>query len=72
MLRNMTTDTGTPIDERLSRAEAIARLGISHTTLDLYIARGTLPVIRSTVGRRTWILASEVERVRRARLGIDS
>jgi hypothetical protein len=57
--------------ERVTRSEAMYRLGVSHTTLARYIADGTLPVIRATVGRRCWILASEVERVRRARLGLD-
>ena len=65
-------DTHTPPDERISRTEAMHRLDVSHTTLSRYIADGTLPVIRATVGRRTWIMASDVERVRRARAGLDS
>jgi hypothetical protein len=66
-----TTSTVNDPSERLTRSEAMYRLGVSHTTLARYIADGTLPVIRATVGRRCWILAGEVERVRRARLGLD-
>jgi hypothetical protein len=60
-----------PAPERVSRAEAARRIGVSHTTLDRYLAEGILAPIRTTVGRRTWILATDVERVRRARLGLD-
>lgn len=62
--------TETP--ERITRSEAMHRLGVSHTTLARYIADGTLPIIKATIGNRTWMLASEVERVRRARLGLDA
>jgi AraC-like DNA-binding protein len=57
--------------ERISRAEAAARLGVSGTTLTRYFQLGTLTPIRTTVGRRTYVLAADVERVRRARLGLD-
>jgi len=50
----------------------MSALGVSKTTLARYVADGTLPIIRASVGRRVWFLASEVERVRRARLGLDS
>jgi predicted site-specific integrase-resolvase len=49
----------------------MAQLGVSKTTLARYVADGTLPIIRASVGRRVWFLASEVERVRRARLALD-
>jgi predicted site-specific integrase-resolvase len=68
------TDTALSIDpdERITRAEAMARLGISSTTLTRYFERGTLTPIRATVGRRTFLSAGEVERVRRGRLALDS
>jgi hypothetical protein len=61
-----------PAAELISRAETVRRLGISHTTLDRYLAEGILTAIKTTVGRRTWLPAADVERVRRARLGLDS
>jgi excisionase family DNA binding protein len=80
MLSHMNTQTHDPLSlvpphpmppDRLTRAEAIERLGVSKTTLARYVVDGTLPIIRASVGRRVWFLASEVERVRRARLGLD-
>lgn len=71
----MTTDTATLTTterERVTRAEACARLGISTTTLHRYMARGHLHPIRATIGQRTWFYADEVERVRLARLGLES
>jgi DNA-binding transcriptional MerR regulator len=67
------TSTDAPFDptERITRAEAMRRLGVSGTTLDRYFASGLLPVVRTTIGRRTFTLAGDVERVRRARLGLD-
>lgn len=68
----MTTDTSTTTAQRVSRAEAARRLGVSEHTIDRYTAAGTLPAIRTTIGRRTWIDAADVERVRVARLGLES
>jgi excisionase family DNA binding protein len=81
MLSRMSTQTHDPLGllpphpvppDRLTREEAMGALGVSKTTLARYVADGTLPIIRASVGRRVWFLASEVERVRRARLGLDS
>ena len=72
----MTTDTvpaaGLAPTGRMSRRDAAQRLGVTEHTIDRYVAAGTLPAIRSTVGRRTWILSTDVERVRAAREGLDS
>jgi len=73
MLSRMSTQTHDQAQVvRLTREEAMSTLGVSKTTLARYVADGTLPIIRASVGRRVWFLASEVERVRRARLGLDS
>jgi len=73
MLSHMSTQTHDQTQvARLTREEAMSTLGVSKTTLARYVADGTLPIIRASVGRRVWFLASEVERVRRARLGLDS
>lgn len=73
MLSHMDTQTHDQVQAaRLTRHEAMDRLGISKTTLARYVADGTLPIIRASVGGRVWFLASEVERVRRARLALDS
>ena len=66
----MTTDTNVPAYARMSRREAAQHLGVTENTIDRYVAAGTLPAIRSTIGRRTWILATDVERVRLAREGL--
>lgn len=62
----MTSDVS---DELITRAEAARRLGVTTTTIDTYRARGHLGTVRASIGRRTWIPAADVERVRRARLG---
>lgn len=64
-------DASTSTAELISRAETLRRLGVSPRTLDRYLAEGILTPIRTTIGRRTWLPAADVERVRRARLGLD-
>ena len=59
-------------DERISRKEAAERLGVSTCTLDRYVIEGRVRAIRTTVGRRTWVMAADVEAVRRARLGLET
>lgn len=71
MTTDMTTPASTGERERINRAETCRRLGISTTTLHRYITRGHLHPIRATIGQGVWYHADEVERVRRARLGLE-
>jgi predicted site-specific integrase-resolvase len=62
---------GTDTSERISRKEAARRLGVHPATVDRYCGDGLIRAVRATVGRRTWLIAADVERVRLARLGLD-
>lgn len=55
--------------ERISRAEAAERLGVSLVTLDRYAAAGLLTREKNEITKRVLFDADEVERLRREREG---
>lgn len=58
-----------PVTERIARADAAERLGVSIATVDRYLAEGLLTRHKNPVTKRVQLDAAEVEQLRRTREG---